>query len=58
MSIETYTAEFRALEEVIKQYERVRMTPPVDDDFPTVLGDYDHACRALIDAFKLNGRMR
>lgn len=51
-------AELDAGIEYAKQLRRHNMTPVVDDDYPQVRFEYDQACRALIDAFKANGRIR
>lgn len=56
MSIESYNAEFKALDEVIKQYKRIQMTPCIDDDFPQVLFEYDQSVRTFLDKCKDNGR--
>lgn len=48
--------EFDAVAELAKQYRRITMTPVVDDDYPEVRHDYEHAVLDVIDAFKQNGR--
>lgn len=56
MSIEKYQLEFKSLEKLVIQYKRMQMTPCVDDDFPGVKWDYDHAVWEFLLACKNNGR--
>lgn len=51
-------AELAAIEEANKQVRRLRMTPPVDDDFPQVKFEYDWSIRSLVDALRANGRLQ
>lgn len=55
--IETQNAEFKAVDELAKQWRRIQMTPPVDDDYPEVRHDYEGAVRGAMAAFKANGRL-
>lgn len=51
-----FRAEIEAAENLAIQVRRIRMTPPVDDDFPEVLHDYEGAIQTLLKACKDNGR--
>jgi hypothetical protein len=52
MSIESYNKEFGAADRLAKNYRRVTLSAPVDDDFPEVLHGFDSALRELIDTVK------
>lgn len=52
----TQRAEFDAVEELVKQDRRLRMTPIVDDDYPSVRHDWESALAEVISAMKKNGR--
>lgn len=58
MSIETQNKEFDAVNELSKQWRRIQLTPPVDDDYPAVRFEYEQAVRAVMEAFEENGRDR
>lgn len=49
-------AEFDAVVELCKQYRRISVVAPVDDDYPEVRHDYDAALNDLLDAAKANNR--
>lgn len=49
-------AEFDAVAELAKQYRRIELTAPVDDDYPSVRWDYDNAVFEVLKAFRANGR--
>lgn len=55
-AIELQSKEFDAVAELAKQYRRVTMTPPVDDDYQQVRFEYEQALRVLISTLKANGR--
>lgn len=55
MSTRTQNREFDAAAELAKQWRRLQMTAPVDDDFPEVKFDYDRAARAFVKAWRANG---
>ena len=44
--------ELAAIEHAAKQANRLRLTPPVDDDFPRVKFEYDQSVRSLIDVLR------
>lgn len=50
-------AELAAIEAAAVQARRLRLTPPVDDDFPLVKHEYDASVRTLVDALRNNGRL-
>lgn len=54
--IDLQNREFDAVEELSKQWKRLQMTPPVDDDYPAVRHDYEGALRGFLAAAKANGR--
>lgn len=49
-------AELAAIEAAAEQVRRLRLTPPVDDDFPEVKHAYDSSVRTLVEALRDNGR--
>lgn len=49
-------AEFDALSDLVKRYQRLTMTPIVDDDYPEMRHYYEVAVRNFIDACQKNGR--
>jgi hypothetical protein len=49
--------ELAAIENAAMHVNRIRMTPPVDDDFPQVKYEYDQSVRTLVDALRVNGRI-
>lgn len=49
-------AELAAIEAAAVQVRRLRMTPPVDDDFSQVKHEYDASVRTLVGALRDNGR--
>lgn len=55
--IELQNAEFKAVSELAKQYRRITMTAPVDDDYPEVAFEYNRAVENTIRAFKATGRI-
>lgn len=50
--------EFEAMEELAKQWRRLQMTPPVDDDYEQVRFEYDQARRSFNDAQRANARWK
>lgn len=48
--------EFDACSRLAKEYRRIQMTPPVDDDYPEVRHDYERAVIAFLRACRDNGR--
>lgn len=44
-------AELDAASDLAKEYRRLSMTAPVDDDFPEVKFDYDRAARKFVEAY-------
>lgn len=64
MTIEEFTehmkkldVELAAIEAAAVQVRRLRMTAPVEDDFPQVKFEYDQSVRSLVDALRANGRL-
>jgi hypothetical protein len=55
MSIETQSAEFDAVAELVKRYRALPAV--VDDDYPEMRHYYESAMRSLIDAIRANGRL-
>lgn len=55
-TFETQRDEFDAMHELDKQYNRLLMTPIVDDDYPEVRHQYEGALAKFIEAMKANGR--
>ena len=55
-AIERQNAEFSALDRLIREYNRTRATPVVDDDYPEVRFGYEQALRSFVDAMRANGR--
>jgi hypothetical protein len=51
------TDEFDACAKLAEQYRRITMTPIVDDDYPSVRRDYEHALGLFIKALEANGRL-
>ena len=51
---ELQNTEFDTLTELSKQWDRLKMTPVVDDDYPEVRHDYEGALRSFIKALKAN----
>lgn len=49
-------AELAAIENAHKHAQRLRNTPPVDEDFPEVKFEYDRAVRELVAALRANQR--
>lgn len=48
--------EFDACAKLARQFGRLQMTPPVDDDYPEVRHCYESALRSFIEAMRENGR--
>jgi hypothetical protein len=48
--------EFDAQEELSVQWNRLKQTPVVDDDYPEVRFDYERALEKFIKAMKANKR--
>lgn len=58
MSIETQSAEFDALEHLIKTYAAtIQSVPIVDDDYPEARHRYEGALRDFLRALNDNGRI-
>lgn len=57
-AIALQNAEFSALTALAKQWDRLRMTPVVDDDYPRVRHDYEAALKVFVDAYNTNRRER
>jgi NTP pyrophosphatase (non-canonical NTP hydrolase) len=55
-SLEKQSAEFTAAAASAEQVRRHALTAVVDDDYPAVRHDYEHALGALIMAMRSNGR--
>jgi hypothetical protein len=49
-------AEFDALDKLIEEDRRLKMTAVVDDDYPWVRGHYERALTEFLAACKANGR--
>ena len=49
--------EFDAVKQLAKDWDRLSMTPPVDDDYSEVRHAYESGLSALIDALRANGRL-
>lgn len=49
--------EFDALRQLNKDFERLCLTPPVDDDYPQVRQGYESGLGFFIDALRANGRL-
>ena len=49
--------ELAAIEGAAEQVRRLRLTPPVDDDFPQIKFEYDQSVRTLVDALNANNRL-
>lgn len=49
--------EFEAVRRLASYYRDITLTPIVDDDYPEVRHRYESAVRAVIEAFKANGRI-
>ena len=47
-------AEFDALRDLIKQFNRLEMTPVVDDDYPEMRHYYESSLREFIRKLKAN----
>lgn len=47
-------AEFDAVSELVKQYRRITLTAVVDNDYPSVRWDYDHALEEVLKAVMMN----
>lgn len=56
-TIQTQNAEFDAVRDLSKEYQRIEQTPIVDDDYPMVRADYEAAMLRLIEALRANGRL-
>jgi hypothetical protein len=56
--IELQNKEFAAMNELAKQWRRLQMTPPVDDDYERVRFEYDQARRSFNDAQTANDQWR
>lgn len=52
--IDNQNKEFDAVAELAKQYRRITLTPPVDDDYPEVRHAYESAVRQFIEAYNNN----
>lgn len=50
--------EFDAVEALAKAYKNITLVPVVDDDYPEVRHIYESCVKTIIDAFKLNGRIK
>jgi NTP pyrophosphatase (non-canonical NTP hydrolase) len=50
-------AEFEAVKQLAKDYERLSLTPPVDDDYPEIRHGYESGLSTLIDALRASGRL-
>jgi hypothetical protein len=49
-------AEFAAVDELLKWYHRLTLTPVVDDDYPEIRHYYESALKHLLAAAKANNR--
>lgn len=54
--IDLQNAEFDALTKLGEQWQRLQMTPVVDDDYPEMRHYYEAAMRTFLDAVAANGR--
>lgn len=50
------SAEFDALDALVKAYDRLRQTPIVDDDYPEMRHYYEGAVTTFLRACRDNGR--
>lgn len=55
--IAAQNVEFEAVQRLSKQYRRITLTAPVDNDYPEVRHGYESAIQQLIAALRLNGRI-
>lgn len=56
--IKTQNNEFDALDLLVDEYRRLKLTAVVDDDYPSVRYDYECALRKFLSAAKANGRRK
>lgn len=49
--------EFEALTALARQWERLRLTPVVDDDYPQIRHEYESALRVFVGAYNTNRRV-
>lgn len=52
--IELQNAEFTALDDLIQQWNRLRLTPVVDDDYPEMRHYYESSLRSFVRALNEN----